>query len=127
MIWKKNHAHTSQQFDDCHIFLHLFHSFRNYLVRLTCALFSSSITSFFSLLISQTHMNSTSLFPVKNSFLIFWTTAEADLPRGTGQFSISQNTPIGSVSDTTEPWDGEPVNEVLIPKAAYKKTRTLLH
>lgn len=27
---KKNHAHTSQQFDDCHIFPNPLHSFRNY-------------------------------------------------------------------------------------------------
>ena len=87
---------------------------------LTWALLSSSMISFFSLLISQTHMNSTSLFPLKNSFLIFWTTADADLPRGTGQFSISQNTPIGSGSGAVDPWLGDPVNEFLNAKAVKK-------
>ena len=86
----------------------------------TWALLSSSMTSFFSLLISQTHMNSTSLFPLKNSFLIFWTTADAGLPRGTGQFSISQNTPIGSGSGAVDPWLGDPVKEFLNAKAVNK-------
>ena len=43
-------------------------------------------------------MNSTSRFPGKNLSLILCTTAIVDFPFGTLQFSISQNTPIGSVS-----------------------------
>ena len=53
------------------------------------------MTSRFSLLMSQTHINSASRCPLKNFSRILLTTARADFRHGTAQFSMSQNTPIG--------------------------------
>lgn len=44
---------------------------------------------------SHTQMNSASLWPLKNFSRILCTTAVAERPEGTEQFSISQKTPMG--------------------------------
>ena len=62
----------------------------------TWASISSRITSLFSLLMSHTHINSTSLYSLKNCFLILCTKLNADFPLGTQQFSMSQKTPMGA-------------------------------
>lgn len=60
---------------------------------------------------SQTQMNSASLWPLKNFSRILCTTAEAERPEGTEQFSISQKTPMGGKFSSSCPasaTSGEP-------------------
>lgn len=61
----------------------------------TWQLLSSWMTALLSLLISQTQMNSASRWPWKKRLRIRWTTAPAERPLGTLQFSMSQKTPTG--------------------------------
>lgn len=78
----------------------------------TWQLFSSSMTSLFSLLMSHTQMNSASLWPLKNFSRILCTTATAERPLGTEQFSMSQKTPMGGRFSRTWPvtaTSGDPV------------------
>lgn len=55
------------------------------------------MTALFSLLMSQTQMNSASLWPWKKWLRRRWTTAAAERPLGTQQFSMSQKTPTGGM------------------------------
>lgn len=80
-------------------------------MRDTWQLLSSSMTALLSLLMSHTQMNSASRWPWKKRLRIRWTTAPAERPLGTLQFSMSQKTPTGGrFSGTLE--SGEPGNEV---------------
>lgn len=77
-------------------------------VRATWQLLSSWMTNLLSLLISHTQMNSASRWPWKNRLRIRSTTAAAERPLGTLQFSMSQNTPTGGIF-SGPPVSGEPV------------------
>lgn len=61
----------------------------------TWAALSSWMMSLLSLLVSQTHINSTSRWSTNRVSRMIWTTERADFHLGTEQFSISQKTPIG--------------------------------
>ena len=77
-------------------FLHFVQTTIENAIIFTWARMSSCMTSLFSLWISQTHMNSTSLWLLKNWSRILCTKLRADFPRGTLQFSMSQKTPMGT-------------------------------
>jgi len=55
------------------------------------------MTALHSLLMSHTQMNSASRWPWKKRLRRRCTTAAAERPLGTQQFSMSQNTPTGGV------------------------------
>lgn len=79
----------------------------------TWQLLSSWMTALLSLLISQTQMNSASRWPWKKRLRIRWTTAPAERPLGTLQFSMSQKTPTGGMF-SGPPLSGEPSKTIIL-------------